>query len=261
MPIIGIIETMRLLIINPNTTSEMTARMLHEAERLAHPGVEWRAATGRFGAPYIASRAASAVAGHAAVDAFARDGEGCDAVLLACFGDPGLAALKELSPVPVIGMAEAACLLACTLARKFSIVTGGERWPEMLEEFIAGQSLSSRLASIRAVAPTGDMIARDPDCARTVLARAVRDCVSEDGAGVVILAGAGLVGLADKLADVVEVPVLCSFRTAAEAAVAIARLAPQKPRAGAYAPTPLVETVGLSDALSGLLANGSRDGR
>jgi len=252
---------MRLLIINPNTTAEITARMLREAERLAHPGIAWRAATGGFGAPYIASRAASAVAGHAALDAFARDGEGCDAVLVACFGDPGLAALKELSPVPVIGMAEAACFLACTLAQKFSIVTGGERWPDMLEEFVAGQGLSSRLASIRAVAPTGDMIARDPDGARAVLARAVQDCVSEDGAGVVILAGAGLVGLADTLKDVVEVPVLCSFRAAAEATIAIARLAPQKPKTGPYAATPLVETVGLSDALSGLLANGPRDGR
>lgn len=252
---------MRLLIINPNTTAQMTARMLHEAERLAHPGVTWRASTGRFGAPYIASRAASAVAGHAALDAFARDGEGCDAVLLACFGDPGLAALKELSPVPVIGMAEAACLLACTLAQKFSIVTGGERWPAMLEEFVAGQGLSSRLASVRAVAPTGDMIARDPDGARAVLAQAVRDCVGEDGAGVVILAGAGLVGLADTLADVVEVPVLCSFRAGAEATVAIARLAPQKPKVGVYAPTPLIETVGLSDALSGLFKNGPQDGK
>lgn len=252
---------MRLLMINPNTTREMTTRMLREAERLAHPGVTWRAATGRFGAPYIASRAASAVAGHAALDAFASDGEGCDAVLLACFGDPGLAALKEMSPVPVIGMAEASCLLACTLAQKFSIVTGGERWTEMLEEFVAGQGLSSRLASVRAVAPTGDMIARDPGGVRALLAKAVRDCVSEDGAGVVILAGAGLVGLADTLTGVVEVPVLCSFTAAAEATIAIARLAPQKPTIGAYAPTPPIETVGLSDSLSKFLATGSRDGR
>jgi allantoin racemase len=253
---------MRFLIINPNTTAEITARMLREAERLGHTGISWRASTGRFGAPYIASRAASAIAGHAALDAFARDGEGCDAVLLACFGDPGLAALKELSPVPVIGMAEASCLLACTLAQKFSIVTGGERWPAMLEEFVAGQGLSSRLASVRAVAPTGDMIARDPDAARAVLAHAVRDCVGEDGAGVVILAGAGLVGLADTLADAVEVPVLCSFRAAAEATVAIARLHPGKPKAGVFAATPAIPTSGLSEALAGLLSIGpTEDGR
>jgi allantoin racemase len=253
---------MRILIINPNTNALMTDRMLREAERLDHPGVAWSASTGRFGAPYIASRAASAIAGHAALEAFARDGAGCDAVLLACFGDPGLAALKELSPVPVIGMAEASCLVACTLARRFSIVTGGERWPEMLEEFLAAQGLSSRLASIRAVAPTGDMIARDPDRARAVLADAVRDCVGEDGAGAVILAGAGLVGLAETLADVVDVPVLCSFRAAAEATVAIARLHPREPKAGAFAATPAMETSGLSEALAALLAKGpTTDGR
>jgi allantoin racemase len=250
-------KAMRILIINPNTTAPMTDRMLREAERLDHDGVAWSASTGRFGAPYIAGRAASAIAGHAALDAFARDGASCDAVLLACFGDPGLAALKELSPVPVIGMAEASCLLACTLARRFSIVTGGERWPEMLEEFVTAQGLSSRLASIRAVAPTGEMIARDPDGALAILADAVRACASEDGAGAVILAGAGLVGLAERLQGVVDVPVLCSFRAAAELTVATARLAPAKPQTGAFAATPPIETSGLSDALAEALAQRS----
>ncbi len=249
---------MRILIINPNTTTSMTDRMLREAERLDHPGVAWSASTGRFGAPYVASRAASAIAGHAALDAFARDGAGCDAVLLACFGDPGLSALKELSPVPVIGMAEASCLLACTLARRFSIVTGGERWPEMLREFIDAQGLSARLAGIRAVAPTGDMIARDPDGALAVLADAVRACASEDGAGAVILAGAGLVGLAGKLEAAVDVPVLCSFRAAVELTVATARLAPSSPKTGAFAATPSIATSGLSDALAELLAEQPR---
>ena len=249
---------MRILFINPNTTASMTDRMLREAERLQHPGVVWSASTGRFGAPYIASRAASAIAGHAALDAFARDGAGCDAVLLACFGDPGLSALKELSPVPVIGMAEASCLLACTLARRFSFVTGGERWPEMLEEFIAAQGLSSRLAGIRAVAPTGDMIARDPDGALAVLAEAVRACANEDGAGAVILAGAGLVGLGGKLEGVVDVPVLCSFRAVVELTVATVRLGPSKPKTGAFAATPPIATSGLSDALAELLARQPR---
>src|SRR5258708_25897857 len=92
---------------------------------IAGPGVTILPVTGRFGAPYIASRAAAAIAGHAALDALAEHVLDCDVVYLACFGDPGLAALKEVAPVPVVGMAEAAVEAACRLSRRFAIVTGG----------------------------------------------------------------------------------------------------------------------------------------
>ena len=117
-----------------------------------------RAVSGAFGPRYIASRVGYAIAGHAAVDAFANDKGRKDAVVLACFGDPGLAALKEISPVPVVGMADASVLQACALGGRFSIVTGGERWQSMLEEFVAGMGLSARgsprCAPSRRPAPT-----------------------------------------------------------------------------------------------------------
>ena len=100
-----------------------------------------RAVSGAFGPRYIASRVGYAIASHAAVDAFANDKGRKDAVVLACFGDPGLAALKEISPVPVVGMADASVLQACALGGRFSIVTGGERWQSMLEDFVAGMGL------------------------------------------------------------------------------------------------------------------------
>src|SRR5258708_14508790 len=80
----------------------------------------------------MASRAAAAIAGHAALDALAEHVLDCDVVYLACFGDPGLAALKEVAPVPVVGMAEAAVEAACRLSRRFAIVTGGAPLPPML---------------------------------------------------------------------------------------------------------------------------------
>ena len=114
--------------------------------------------------------------------------------MLACFGDPGLAALKEIAKVPVVGMADASILQACAMGNRFSIVTGGERWKSMLEEFVASHGLSSRLASIRTVAPTGADIARNPKAAMALLAKGCTACVREDGADVVILGGAGLAG-------------------------------------------------------------------
>ena len=59
----------RLLLINPNTTPAMTRLMLGVAHEAASGKARLTAITGRFGARYIASRAAAAIAGHAALDA------------------------------------------------------------------------------------------------------------------------------------------------------------------------------------------------
>jgi allantoin racemase len=245
---------MRLLLINPNTTESITELVAARAREFASPAVEIRAATGRFGARYIASRAAAAIAGHAALDALAEHGGGCDAVLLACFGDPGLLALKELSPVPVVGMAEAACHAACMAGQRFSIVTGGERWGPMLTECVAGFGLAPRLASIRTVAPSGAAIAADPDRAIGALADACRACAEEDGAEAVILGGAGLAGLAARIGPIVPVPVICSVEAGVRMTLAQAALRLDKAGSGSLAPTPPVESAGLSETLTGLLA-------
>jgi Asp/Glu/hydantoin racemase len=239
-----------LLLINPNTTASITGLVLRVAQQFASPGTRLRAVTGAFGPRYIASRVGYAIAGHAAVDALANDVGAKDAVVLACFGDPALEALKEISDVPVVGMAEAAILQACTLGARFSIVTGGERWKPMLEEFVAQRGLSARLASVRTVAPTGADIARDPRAAMAQLADSCAACAAEDGADAVILGGAGLAGLAAKLASAVDVPLLDGVACAIAMAEALARQAPAKARRGSLAHPPPVESIGLTPALA-----------
>lgn len=237
-----------ILLINPNTTASITDLVLKTAKTFASPGTTLRARTGAFGPRYIASRAAYAVAGHAALDALANDTGAKDAVVLACFGDPGLAALKEVSRVPVVGMADAAILQACALGNRFSIVTGGERWGPMLEEFVASRGLSARLASVRTVAPTGAAIARNPKAAMAMLAKGCTACVREDRADVVILGGAGLAGLAARLRPAVGVPLLDGVACAISMAEALARQKPRPPQMPAS-----VESIGLSKGLAKLL--------
>jgi allantoin racemase len=242
-----------ILLINPNTTASITDLVLKTAKRFARPDTKLRALTGAFGPRYIASRAAYAIAGHAALDALANDKLAKDAVVLACFGDPGLAALKEVSPVPVVGMADASILQACALGNRFSIVTGGERWKSMLEEFVASHGLSSRLASVRTVTPTGADIARNPKAAMALLAKGCTACVREDGADVVILGGAGLAGLATKLKTMVDAPLLDGVACAISMAEGLARQKPVKATSGALARPAPVESVGLSKGLAKLL--------
>lgn len=239
---------MRILLINPNTTSSITQRMAAYANEVVNGDAIFVPVTGRFGARYISSRAAAAIAGHAALDALAGHVEGCDAIYLACFGDPGLAACKEISPVPVIGMAEAACIQAAREGRRFAIVTGGTRWKAMLEEFVATLGLSGQLAAIRTIAPTGDQIAQDPDAALALLADAGTACAREDGADVVILGGAALAGLAQRVQPRVPVPLLCSVATGAKAVIAAAQAGRRVP-----ASAPWLASTGLSPQLAKLL--------
>ena len=244
---------MKLLFINPNTSAHLTDMGARIARNVARPDTEIVPATGRFGARYITTRAAAAIAGHAALDCYAREGQGADAVLIACFGDPGLFALRELASVPVIGMAEASCHMAATLGRKFSIVTGGLAWGPMLEEFVAAIGLSTNLASVRTVTATGADIAADPEKALAGLTQTCHAAVNEDGAEAIILGGLGLAGIASRIAADVPVPLIDNVVAAVRMAEAAASLGVVKARAGSFAPKDPVETLGLSAELAALL--------
>lgn len=236
-----------ILAINPNTSASITDLVARHLVALAAPGISYRAVTGRFGAAYVSSEAAFAIAGHAALDAWAAHGEGCDAVYLACFGDPGLFALRELCPVPVVGMAEASMRIAAQHGH-YAIVTGGRRWKPMLERLADGLGLRDRLAAVRPVAWTGAQIAANPDAAIDSLAAECRAARETDGAKAVILGGAGLAGIAARVSPLVGFPVIDSVEAgarAAEALVAGARLPYARMASGATTPS-----IGLPAALA-----------
>lgn len=240
----------RLLVINPNTTRDITDKVARSIRALAPVDVAVDARTGAFGPRYIASRATYAIAGHAALDAFAQAGAGASAVLLACFGDPGLDALREVSPIPVIGLVEAAVAEAAQDGRAYSIVTGGVLWRSMLLETLQARGLETGLASILTVAPTGGQIAADPDGALALLAQACAEAIRRDGAGAVILGGAGLVGLAGRVQHMIGAPVVCSVEAGARAAFAAIAAG----RSNAPVAAPPIDSVGLSRPLADLLS-------
>jgi Asp/Glu/hydantoin racemase len=208
----------QLLVINPNTSESVSALLQQHVQAAAGPSVAVRTVTARFGAPYIADEAGYAVAGHATIDAWAAalaaTDDAPDAVLIGCFGDPGLLALRESSPVPVTGLAEAAFIEASRHGR-FAIVTGGVRWGPMLQRLAQALGHGPSLAGIHTVAPTGAELAADPDAARVLLAQACRDAVRQLGAQAVILGGAGLAGLAATLQPQLGVPLVDSVAAGA----------------------------------------------
>jgi allantoin racemase len=208
----------QLLVINPNTSASVSALLQQHVQAAAGAQVQVRTVTARFGAPYIADEAGYAVASHAALDAWAaalaQPGAAPDTVLIGCFGDPGLMALRESSPVPVTGLAEAAFVEA-TRHGRFAIVTGGVRWGPMLQRLAQALGHAPALAGIHTVAPTGAQLAADPQAARELLAQACRDAVRQLGAQAVILGGAGLAGMAAAIQGSLHVPLIDSVAAGA----------------------------------------------
>jgi len=202
-----------LLLINPNTSPSITALLQTHAQAAAGPQVQVTTRTARFGAPYIACEASYTVAAHATLDVWAAamvPGQNrFDFVLIGCFGDPGLLALRQVSQIPVTGLAEAAFMAAAKTGR-FAIVTGGERWKPILERLAHSLGFSEQLAGIYTVTATGAELAADPLAAQVLLARACGEAVRRWGVQSVILGGAGLAGMAATIQPVVAVPVIDS---------------------------------------------------
>ncbi|RZL43495.1 MAG: Asp/Glu racemase [Variovorax sp.] len=222
----------RLLVVNPNTSGTVSALLATHVQAACGARARVDVVTARLGAPYIACEASYAVAGHGALDAWAAavrpPAEPPGAVLLGCFGDPGLLALRQCATVPVVGLAEAAFLEAARHGR-FAIVTGGIAWDPMLRRLAHALGQGDALAAIEIVAPTGAELAADPPMAERVLAQACARAATVDGVRAVIVGGAGLAGLAARLQGGSALPLIDSVAAGARRALAL--LDPAPPRA------------------------------
>ena len=127
---------MRILVINPNTSEEMTRDIGEAARRYARAGTEIEMVCSEWGPRSIEGHYEDYVAAVATLEVVRERAADFDGVIIACYGDPGLAAAREISPVPVVGIAEASMLTACTVAHRFSIVTVLPRIKPMLEDMV-----------------------------------------------------------------------------------------------------------------------------
>jgi len=218
---------MKLLVVNPNTTEAVTELLAARVRAVAGAAVDVQAITARFGAAYIASETSYVIAAHAALEACRAHCEACgrpDAIIVGCFGDPGVFALREALSVPVVGLAEAAMREAARHGR-YAIVTGGAAWQPMLLRLARALELAERLTSVAIVAPTGAQLAADREGAIATLREA---CVgAAAGADALVLGGAALAGMAEAIASSMEpplaIPLIDSVDAAARAALATLR--------------------------------------
>ena len=89
--------------------------------------------------------------------------EGFDALALGCFFDPGLRAARSLVNIPVLGLGETCALVACSLARKFGLVTLCEEQSADYTELMLAYGLERRYAGAVSVNPPIDEFSLEAD--------------------------------------------------------------------------------------------------
>lgn len=254
---------MRILLINPNTSRAMTAKIAAAAREVAGPDVEIAAVCPDLdrGPSAVESHVDEVAAAAAVVELVRRDlaGGGSDAYVIACFGDPGLDAARELVDVPVVGIAEAAMHVAAIAGRRFAIVTTLGRTLGRARDLVARYGMDDACAQYRAVEiPVLDLEVATAQTVATI-ERVCLDAVEAptgDAVDTIVLGCAGMADLCTLLSSRVGAPVIDGVAAAVGLAAAMARMGVRTGMRGEYAPPPLRKH-GRNDAS---IASGDRPG-
>ncbi|MER7956259.1 aspartate/glutamate racemase family protein [Streptomyces sp. NPDC096030] len=194
-----------VVLVNPNSSTYTTAMMTAIARRTLGPRV--RGVTVERGPRMLTDPAALRAAAPEVVAAGRRAlaSGTCRAVLVAAFGDPGLAELRALTlasghgSVPVVGIGEAALLEAAASGRSFGIATTTPMLEAAIVARVAALGLADRFTGVRLTEGDPETLSADPVSLRESLAGAVRQCVVRDGARAVVIGGGPLGEAADSL--------------------------------------------------------------
>ena len=231
-------------VINPNMTETMTELIAKAAQASAGQRTRIVGRTARTGAASIEGHYDEAIAAVGLLrEVQAGDADGCHAHVIACFGDPGLLAARELSAAPVLGIAEAAMHAASFVATHFSIVTTLSRTKVIAEHLVRNYGMEHHCRKVRAV----DVAVLDLDKpeanVRGILLDACRDALRQDGIGAIVLGCAGMADLARDLSTELGIPVIDGVAAAVRFAEALVGLGLKTSKHGDLAfPLPKVRT-------------------
>lgn len=244
---------MRIRVINPNTTAAMTAVIEEAARAVVSPGTLVEGITPAMGPASIESHYDEALAVPGILAEIARGEElGVDGYVLACFGDPGLDAARELARGPVIGIAEAAMNAASHLGRGFSVVTTLARTAGRAHDLAERYGMQRFCLGVHACEiPVLEL--EDPK-ARTVIADACREAVHADGSDAIVLGCAGMADLCEYLTKEVGVPVVDGVSAATLTVQSLVTMGLRKSGRGEFAAP-------LPKRYIGLLSEFSTDGK
>ena len=223
---------MRILVINPNTTASMTAKIGEAAQSVASGATEIIAVNPADGPPSIEGYfdEVFAIPGIIAEMGKMR----ADGYVIACFDDTGLDAARCATEAPVIGIGEAAFHMASLVAGKFSVVTTLARSVPAIEHNLAKYGLASRCAKVRSSDVAVLELERPGSNARHRISEEIARAINEDKAEAIVLGCAGMADLAHSLSEEHGVPVLDGVVCAVTLAESLFKVGLRTSKVGGY---------------------------
>jgi len=193
---------MRIMVINPNSSDKMTGHIRSELERIKRNDTEVRVIA-TVGAPPAIESASDITQAVPLMLKLVRQAneEHYDAVIIACFSDPGLEAAREQSDILVMGIEGTALHIAAMLGHKFTILTPLAKRIPTKEREVRACGLESALASVRALNLSVSETDADPQATKARILKVARQAIEEDGAEVILLGCAGMTGYAKDVED------------------------------------------------------------
>jgi allantoin racemase len=229
---------MRLLVVNPNTSREMTDAIHRAAETAAGPGVSVETVCATAGPRSIEGHFDEAVSILGTLERVLRRIDDVDAFVFACFSAHlAIDATRELTRKPVLGIAEAAMALASLVGHRFSIVTTSPRWKPLLEDAVRTYGYETRCASVRSSGlAVLDLETLPREHVLSTLVAEAKRAVHDDGAEAIVLGCAGMADLETRLRESLDVPIVEAVAAGVTLACTLGRLGLGTSKVGAYQP-------------------------
>lgn len=241
---------MRILVVNPNSSRDMTRNIDQAANEAASPEAEIVTACPALAPASIESFAEDIVASYRTIEYVFAQEQHFDGVVVACYYDPAVHALREVLDVPVVGIAEGSMHVGALLAPKFSIVTVLSRGISHVEKVVKDVGLEQRCASVRAVDLGVLDIEEDFTVAAAQIEKEARYAVAYDGAEAILLGCAGMGPLHHSLQDRLGVPVVDGVGCAVSLVEACVRNQVTTSASRTFQRPPAKSVEGLDDVLA-----------
>ena len=223
----------RITVINPNTSPELTDAITVAAHRVSGPHVTVTGVRPSVGVPSVESHAEEANAAVGVLEQVRKHQEDTDAFVIACFGDTGVSAAREVATCPVVGMTEAALQTACLVAHRFVVVTLPPRTVAHSDRVVRALGLEHRCTVVAIDVPVAELAGGSTHLV-DAFATAARVAMAA-GAEAVVLGCAGLADLVDPLSRALGVPVIDGVAAAVGIATGLVAMGLNTSRANTYA--------------------------
>ena len=215
---------MRILVINPNSTETVTRGIDEAVEPLrmaGGPAID--CVTLKDGPPGIETQQHVDGVIPPLLSLVSQKEPQYSAFVIACYSDPGLHSVREVTNKPVLGISECGILTALTLGQRFGVIAILEKSIPRHLRYMGALGVTDRFA---AELPVGIPVVELSDEKKTFgrMVEVGRTLRERHGADVVVMGCAGMARYRKPLQDEIRVPVVEPTQAAVAMAIGRVRL-------------------------------------